>query len=214
MAVKPGKVSKVVSFDRLKSVEEQFEMIYTEQFDRLYFFARTMVKSDQLAEDIIAEVFLNLWKNRHRFNEIKQMDSYLFIAVKNQATRILYEEPNKLEATILDNTVRFMDKVDPEELLLAKELSDSLETIVATLPEQCQLIFNMARNQHLKYQEIADELGISISTVRTQLTKASSIIRKYLYDRYHETQSSDNYYRNINHALIPLLISQAAFLFD
>ncbi len=214
MVLKPGKGSKVVSFDKSRSVEEQFELIYAEQFDRLYFFAKTMVKSDQVAEDIVAEVFLNLWKNRHRFHEIQQMDAYLFIAVKNQATRILYEEPNKLEATILDNTVRFMDKVDPEELLLAKELSDALENIVSSLPDQCQLIFKMARNQHLKYQEIADELGISISTVRTQLTKASSIIRKYLYDRYHESQSSENYYRNINHALVPLLISQVVFLFD
>ncbi|MEQ9220376.1 MAG: RNA polymerase sigma-70 factor [Cyclobacteriaceae bacterium] len=214
MAIKSGKGSEVVSFDRSKSIEEQFEKIYAEQFDRLYFFARTIVKSDQLAEDIIAEVFLNLWKNKHRFHEIKQMDSYLFIAVKNQATRILYEEPNKLEVSMLDNTVRFMDEVDPEELLLAKELSDALEKIVATLPDQCKLIFNMARNQHLKYQEIADELGISISTVRTQLTKASSIIRKYLYDRYHESQSSENYYSNINHTLVPLLISQVVFLFD
>ena len=214
MVLKPGKGSKVVSFDKSRSAEEQFELIYAEQFDRLYFFAKTMVKSDQVAEDIIAEVFLNLWKNRHRFHEIKQMDAYLFIAVKNQATRILYEEPNKLEVSLLDNTVRFMDDVDPEELLLAKELSDALETIVATLPDQCKLIFNMARNQHLKYQEIADELGISISTVRTQLTKASSIIRKYLYDRYHESQSSESYYRNINHALVPLLISQVVFLFD
>ena len=78
------------------------------------------MKSEELAEDIIAEVFLNLWKRRDKFPEIREMDAYLFIAVKNQSTRMLYEEPNKLDVSLLENTARFMDKIDPEELLLEK----------------------------------------------------------------------------------------------
>ena len=189
---------KIVKLNKESAFERQFQKIYEEHFDRLYFFAKTIVKSEELAEDIIAEVFLNLWKRRDKFPEIREMDAYLFIAVKNQSTRMLYEEPNKLDVSLLENTARFMDKIDPEELLLEKELADALEEVVSSLPDQCQLIFNMAKNRQMKYKEIADELGITISTVRTQLSKASSIIRKFLYEKYYETDSGTSQYRNIN----------------
>ncbi len=197
-----GDENKIVRLNRASEIEYQFEKIYEEHFDRLYFFAKTIVKSEQVAEDIIAEVFLNLWKSRDRFHEIKAMDSYLFIAVKNRATRMLYEEPHKLDVSLVENTARFIDKIDPEELLLEKELTQALDEVVSTLPDQCRLIFEMAKNRQLKYKEIADELGISISTVRTQLQKASSIIRKHLYDKYYEGhEHKQDHFGNINPAL-------------
>jgi RNA polymerase sigma-70 factor (family 1) len=197
---------KIVRFREVDSFEDQFKKIYEDQFDRLYYFAKSIVKSDQIAEDVVAEVFLNLWKGRAKFSEIRKLDSYLFIAVKNQATRVLYEQPNSIDVSALENTVHFMDKVDPQELMLEKELTDALEEVVSKLPDQCQLIFRMAKDRQMKYNEIAGELGISVSTVRSQLSKASSVIRKFLYDKYYESDgTSDDLYRDIK--LLTLLIA-------
>lgn len=191
-----GNDKKIIELNKADSFKDQFEKIYEDQFDRLYFFARSMVRSEALAEDIVAEVFLNLWKSRERFSEIRELDAYLFISVKNQATRMLYEEPQKMDVSYLEKTVKMVDRINPEEILLEKELTTALDEVVSRLPDQCQLIFRMARNKHMKYKEIAEELDITVSTVRTQLTKASSIIRKYLLEKYHESNDSDDQYQN------------------
>ncbi|XOV92952.1 MAG: RNA polymerase sigma-70 factor [Bacteroidota bacterium] len=173
-----------VNLPTRESLETLFERIYRENFDRAFFIAKYLIKSEALAEDVVSEVFISLWKMGSRIKEIKDIESYLFIAVKNQAIRKLYEEPEKVDNSF-ENPAHTIDHINPEEILLEKELSDAIEEVVSSLPDQCQLIFRMAKNRQMKYHEIADELGISISTVRTQLSKAFSIVRQFLYERYH-----------------------------
>ncbi len=175
-----------------ESLETQFERIYRENFDRVFYVAKYLTKSEEVAEDVVSEVFISLWKMREKIKSIKDIESYLFISVKNQAIRKLYEEPQKVDGSFHENTAQNVDRINPEEILLEKELTEAIEEVVSTLPEQCQLIFRMAKNQQMKYQEIADELGVSISTVRTQLAKAFSIVRQFLYDRYHESIDSSS----------------------
>ena len=172
-------------------LESEFTKIYKENFDRLYFFAFTYAKSEELAKDIVSEVFLNLWKNRTKFSEIRQLESYLYIAIKNQAIHVLSRNLKHTDSIEFEKEAKMIDKVDPEELLLEKELLREIELAVEELPDQCQLVFNMAKNQQMRYKEIAEELGISVSTVRMQLIKASGIIRETIRKKYSDEQGTD-----------------------
>ena len=74
--------------------EERFEKIYSDYFPRMYLYARKLLKSDHLAEDVVAEVFYNLLKTKYDFSEVKEIETYLFVSVKNQVVRMLSKDPN------------------------------------------------------------------------------------------------------------------------
>ena len=59
--------------------EERFEKIYSDYFPRMYLYARKLLKSDHLAEDVVAEVFYNLLKTKSDFSEVKEIETYLLI---------------------------------------------------------------------------------------------------------------------------------------
>lgn len=69
-----------------------------------------------------------------------------------------------------------------QDHLVEDELKTKIEAATASLPEKCREVFLLNRNEHLKYQEIADKLGISIKTVEAQMSKALKIMRKKLAD--------------------------------
>lgn len=176
------------------SVQEVFEDVYSENFDRLFLYARTITKSAELAKDVVSDVFVDLWDHRSRLSKIRDIESYLFISVKNHAIRIVSNNQNNLHTNDLESTIKNIDRIDPEEILLEKELLDLIENEVSLLPDQCQLIFRMAKDKQMKYKEIALELGISSSTVKTQLVKGISIIRTAICNQYGD--SIDENYAN------------------
>lgn len=163
-----------------------FTRIYEENFERLFFFALTTTRSQDLSKDIVSEVFLNLWKKKDKFSQIKQLESYLYICVKNEAINVLSKNSHVDHSVDLERDIKIIDKVDPEELLLEKELLKEIKASVSKLPDQCRLVFEMAKNQQMKYKEIALELGISVSTVRMQLIKANTIIKETITSKYRD----------------------------
>ncbi len=163
-----------------------------------------MTKSEELSKDVVSEVFLNLWKNRHKFSQIREIESYLFIAVKNQSIRTLTNDYNKKVTIGFGNAVKMIDKVDPEELLLEKELLEDIEHAVSKLPPQCQLIYRMAKDEQLKYKEIAEDLGISIASVKTQLVKAAAVIRETIRRKYDHKE--DDQRNNFSDSISVLLL--------
>ena len=65
-------------------------------------------------------------------------------------------------------------------MLEASELKEKIDSAIQGLPEKCREVFLLNRNEHLKYQEIADRLGISLKTVETQMSKALQHLREHL----------------------------------
>lgn len=175
---------KLGNLEFKESFKEEFSKIYSDHFDRLYYFALSFTKSDDLAKDVVSEVFLKLWKKRNGFSGIRQIESYLYISVKNEAIQVLSNNLNKVKSLEFEQAARVIDRIDPEELLIEKELVQEISQVVSKLPDQCQLIFNMAKNRQMKYKEIAEELNISVSTVRMQLIKASGIIKDAIQKKY------------------------------
>ena len=185
------------------ALDETFERIYHENFDRLFVFALKITRSREMARDLVADVFTELWSNRARLGRIRHIESYLFISIKNNAIRTVSKRLN-MDIDSMEATLKAIDNVNPEEVLLEKELFDLIERVVRSLPDQCQLILRLAKDKNMKHKEIADELGISVTTVKSQLLKATTRIKEAILNHYGSSIYSPGY-RQLSMIVIMIL---------
>ena len=184
------KSNKISYLKKNDSVKEVFDKIYRENFSRLYYFATTLTKSEEVAKDVVSDVFVNLWKAGTDFGKIRDIESYLFISVKNQAIQVISQRSKRPISLDMEDTIHEIDRTSPEEVLLEKELLNALEEVIQLLPDQCQLVFRMAREENMSYQEISDKLGIHVSTVKSHMIKAIADVRNHISSMYDEDQEN------------------------
>ncbi len=207
MAGKHIDISKATGTD-LSSDHICLENVYNLYFDKLYRYAKVICRSQALAKDVVSDVFLGLLKNKTDLSGIKNLEVYLMVSVKHQATQALVKVSPKKDLDVKINTI---DHINPEELYLEKELKSLLDKAVADLPDKCQLVFRMAREKGLKYKEISKSLGISEKTVKSQLKRAQSKLKEEIFRFYTEDGESPVYdFRLIGSYLILV----TAFIYD
>ncbi|SFH51751.1 RNA polymerase sigma factor [Pedobacter insulae] len=157
---------------------------FTEIYDRywtvLYLHARKMLRNDQEAEDIVQELFTQLWKKAAEINYTVKLSSYLYRSVRNRILDHITHQ--KVVQDYQRSLVEFLGSraSSPDELLVEKELAFLIEQEIQALPEKMREVFVLSRKQHLSYKEIGDQLGISEHTVRNQVSNALSILRTKL----------------------------------
>ncbi|MDN5210949.1 RNA polymerase sigma-70 factor [Fulvivirgaceae bacterium BMA12] len=186
--------------------EEIFEEIYNKYFDRLFSYALGIVKSEDLAKDVVSEIFLNLWTQSKSIKEIKQLDSYLFVAVKNQSFRILGKEARFNQIAEFASGLSTKRINTPEELFIGKELYEIIESAVKTLPEQCRLVFELVKSGRLKHEEVAKELDISKNTVKNHMVNAIKRIRVQLQNHLYTSDKSKMEIEHVKALLLLILI--------
>ncbi len=171
-----------------KDLDSYFEKIYREYFRRLFAYALTITKSKTLAQDIVSDVFFNLWNSREDLYSIKELKSYLFASVKNRSISALTSNPVRFQRDDYNEALSSVDKVDPEELMIGNELHEFIRHSIDTLPPQCQLVFNMVKGQRLQHNEVAKELGISTQTVKYHVSTALKKLKKDLETHFSEAK--------------------------
>ena len=144
-----------------------FNKIFSRYWSKLYISAYKLLRDRQASEDIVQEVLLQLWVKRHE-QLIKNLNNYLYTAIRFQVFKLIRSQ--KVRVELFEEIEHF--GVDPEQALIALDINAQLEKHIAQLPEKCQQIFRLSRQDLLSNQEIADLLGISIKTVEAQLTIA------------------------------------------
>ena len=169
-----------------KVVQEGDYVAYRELFTRYYYllctYAMRVVAGREVAEEVVADVFVKLWKNRDQIEVHTSFEAYIYRAVRNQALdylklklhRVYEREP--LES--IQWNLAYADHYSPADELVFNEFYDRVEGHISDLPRQCQLIFRLSREEGLRYREIADQLKISIKTVETQMGRALKVLRE------------------------------------
>ena len=141
---------------------------------RLHHFARVITRSPEIAEEIVEDVFVKLWINRSRINEIENLTVYLYVATKNKALNAVSQKARALiQAPFDDLDIETGNMVsDPYNSLITAEMMQKMQQAVESLPPRCKLIFKLVREDGLKHREVAEVLNISINTVDVQMAIA------------------------------------------
>ncbi len=125
------------------------------------------------SEDVVQEAFGLLWEKLSAGEKVVNQKGYLYSTVKNRSLDILRKRGSVSEAISLDGSVDDIEEPTVEDA----EVEARLWTAIDTLPEKCREIFLMSKRDGLKQEEIASELGISLQTVKNQVSKALKILK-------------------------------------
>lgn len=148
-----------------------FELLFNAMYPELCRFCLKFVLVREVAEELVSDVFHSIWQNRERI-VVSSARAYLFIAVRNRGFDYLRKTKRATWCDLEEASHIPGDLPDSHDMLAESELSLSIRRSVEALPRQCKTIFQMSREQGLKYREIASVLNISIKTVETQMGRA------------------------------------------
>lgn len=158
-------------------------------FRRLYLplgmYALRIIGDADSAEDIVEECFLKAWQLIESGKELDNFDSYLYRSVRNAAISFLRNKKILVELNDITEscTEAVIESAIPEldEDAVATSIRDArIWQAIDALPERCRQVFLLSKRDGLTNEEIAEELGISIKTVKNQMTKAFSRLREAL----------------------------------
>jgi RNA polymerase sigma-70 factor (ECF subfamily) len=159
--------------------EEAYKYLYDQHYSILCAFARQYVNDFDVAEMIVSDVIYALWKNRSTQTIHLTLRGYLLKAVKNGCLNYL----GRLSKQVSLDTHRSADRIDnehPLEKLLEQELDHRIETCIGALPSLTRRIFTLSRFEDLKYNEIAQQLNISVDVVKYHIKSALNKLREDL----------------------------------
>jgi RNA polymerase sigma factor (sigma-70 family) len=164
--------------------EKAFETIMYRYNEDLYKYIYTRIRDEQDTGDILQEIFISCWKNRHNINQLK---GYLVRAVKYAI--IDWQVENK---KLLERQTTLLEKDEPttfpiENQLISEEIKEEIETEVAKMNETMRRIFVSSRWESKSIREIAQEYGLSEQTVKNNLSLALKRIRLKLNNNYWST---------------------------
>lgn len=164
---------------RLKAGDKgAFKIIFEAYYKRLCAFALNYVDSSYVAEDLVTQVLLKLWQKRQKLDKIKNLKSYLYTMVKNAAIDF-----NKKEKKVVRLDVEKHDIIPlKSQFIIEEETHAILFQALERLPEKCRKVFEMSCIDGVKYKDIAEELQISINTVKSQRARAVDLLKTQLKD--------------------------------
>jgi len=160
----------------VRHTEESFNQVLRERPDDAldYLYANfyksmcekvfNLIKDKNVTEDIVQEVFVDLWKNRENLIIDVSLMAYLGKACRNRSINYLTRDKRYFD----DNTAleELIDTgLDIEENIINQESALNIQNVIESLPQRCQLVFNLSRFENMTYKEIGKKLDISPKTV-------------------------------------------------
>jgi RNA polymerase sigma-70 factor, ECF subfamily len=174
-------VEESTIFNRIKEGDvDAYKELFNLYYHPLCHFASKIVNNKERARDLVQDLFLTLYTQRGSLEIHTSVKAYLFRALNNLCLNELRQVKSHIRHH--EEIKRVSTELSFEDDVAHAELQSRLRVAVEFLPEQCRRIFQMSRFAGKKNAEIATELGISIRTVETQISKALSILRTQLTD--------------------------------
>lgn len=172
--------------DEELEISELYRGLFEAYYLRLRAHARRFVDTNQEAEDVVEDVFFELWQNRHRIDFSGNMAGYLYQATSTRALNVLrHKGVGALRIDLLESidAVRIENLITDEyenQPIEQKELARQLESAIGGLPEKCREVFKLSYMHGLRNRDIAEALDISVRTVDAHMYKALKYLREKL----------------------------------
>ena len=162
--------------------------IFQQYFKPACLFAESITGAMMPAEDIVAETLIKVWNRRQEFQALSNAKAFLYRAIRNASINyaIAEKQHRKIEAKMayLESTGNNSTEEVLEHEILRVELLQEIYNEIDNLPGRCSQIFKMIFIGQRSTQEIADELGINVQTVRTQKARAIELLKTELLKKH------------------------------
>jgi RNA polymerase sigma-70 factor (ECF subfamily) len=158
---------------------EEFQRLFIEMKDKLYRFSLRIVRSSDVAEDVVQEVMIKLWTKRDRMESIDNINGWLMVLARNLSidkVRSKHHSTGSLETAyyVQDGETK------PDRQAEQSDLMEQIEAAVQQLPETQRLVFHLRDVEGMTYREVSDILDLSLENVKVNLFRARQKLRKLL----------------------------------
>lgn len=169
---------------RIKRGDTQaFELFFRKYYARLCSFSNKFVHDPEQSRDIVSDAFLKIWENRMDIDPENSLVSLLFKITQNLSINHLRSKTVEskyleiLKITYIENS-----DFSNYETTIKNELENKIKAAMGKIPARCKQVFELSRTEGLKYNQIAEQMNISVKTVEVQMSKALKILREELID--------------------------------
>lgn len=165
----------------LSDDEQAFKALFDRYRVRLYQYIFKIVKSREVAEELVMDVFLKLWLARDMMSQIENLDGFLFRVAYNKSIDFFRAVAKDKQFTdLLLEKIQIPSECYADAPLHMREYETKLRQAVNLLPPQRKKIFNLSWEEQLTNAQIAEKLGISKNTVANTMVEARQFIKSYL----------------------------------
>jgi len=162
--------------------QEALRLLYDHYHRRLFELAYVIVRSKEMAEEVVGDVFIQVCQKRKHIRTVENFAFYLYVMARNGSRSYLRKYGHK-KFLGLDDPALPLYQVDasPEDLMISGEMLQGINRVINDLPAQCRLIFKLVKEDGLRYREVAELLHLSVKTVENQMGIALKKIHAALH---------------------------------
>ncbi|MEC3907095.1 RNA polymerase sigma-70 factor [Tamlana sp. 2201CG12-4] len=165
---------------RLKSGDKKaLTHLYDRYWKPLFISSYNLLKDKELCEEIIQDIFIDLWKKREDLKIRISLKSYLYACVRYKVFGE-FRKKSIVRVELFENLNKRFQYATPETKMMHKELVEQIEYAVEMLPSKCKKVYKLSRDEQLSHKEIAEQLNISTKTVENHITNALRLLRTSL----------------------------------
>ena len=161
--------------------ERAFRTLLSGYYGQLFNYIFSFIKSRQIAEELVMDVFLKIWLGRDIIPQIEKFDAFLFRVAQNKSVDFLRSAARdpKFQDMLWDQ-IQLVNNVQADSSILLREYEDQLRKAVSLLSPQRKKVYQLSREQDMTHDQIAVQLKLSKHTVNNHIVEAQRFIRAYL----------------------------------
>jgi len=160
--------------------EPAFTTLFYQFGPRLHSYLTGITRSETAAEELVQNTFIRIWLNRFQLKELENPSAWIYRVASNEAFNFLKRKNIEQKALTLINPT---DEGSTTDEIAYNELKRNVAEAIASLPEKRRRIYQLAREEGMKPAMIAEQMGISVNTVKNTLAEAQRNIRDFLTER-------------------------------
>lgn len=158
--------------------EAAFNILFHRYSHKLYRFAFNFLRSKEEAEEMVQEVFSRVWEKRHDLDAQYAFSGFIFsITYRLALNQIRHRKYQTRLQTEMKSEPAAVNET--EDAIILADLQNLSRAAIASMPHKRKMIFEMVRDQHMSYKEVAGQLNISPKTVDAQMTEAVKFLRRF-----------------------------------
>jgi RNA polymerase sigma-70 factor, Bacteroides expansion family 1 len=161
--------------------ESALKAIYLSYGERMARYILMLVKSNEVTEELLSDVFYTVWEKRKALPNVSNFNTYIYSIAKFKSLNYLREQKiDTIDLNEIPLELFSFTKTTAEEEYISNEMIEEINRTIESLPTKCKLAFKLVKEDKMKYKEAAEHLGISIKTLEAHLTLAMKKIREKL----------------------------------